>query len=189
MHCYSNKLTFDLMKTYTGNKVTALLPWQPISNAVTGVAMPVITNEFTKVIQVYQWGLVPKWAKLATYGKNLYNTKLSNLQKSTSMAAILQYNRCLIPATSFKIWIDKKRGIEKEIYAPNNLPMYLCGIWDVWGEGLYTYSVLTHNSYTKLPDAYLPYPIQWSDKKVWLNSEAIGWKELLEMETVGDFLK
>jgi putative SOS response-associated peptidase YedK len=148
------------------------IEWQPKVDAISGDFMPIITNEFSEVIQYFKWGLVPVWAKDIGMGRNMYNTKMENLLEKTSLQAIFRYKRCILPATSFRIWRDKNKKESKEIVAPTNSFFFMCGLWDVWGEGLQSFSVLTHQPFANNPELNYPYLIDINQKEKWLNKYA-----------------
>jgi putative SOS response-associated peptidase YedK len=142
--------------------------WQPKQDARSGDFMPIITNEFSGILQYFKWGLVPVWAKNIAMGTNMYNTKLENLLEKTALQAIYRYKRCLLPATDFTIRLDAKKKESKTFTAVNNQVFLLCGLWDVWGEGLQSFSILTQ----KKGAIDIPIIISLTHKDKWLSKRA-----------------
>ncbi len=184
--CFAISFATPLLQyaTFAAATPAILTPWQPVSNVISGAAMPVLTNEFATTIQLYQWGLVPSWAKLPTMGKNMYNTKYENLVEKPALQAIYKYRRCLVPVTSFSVKMPVVKGSSKnnipeikEYYANQHQYLHLCGIWETWGEGLQTFSIITYN----VADAYYPYICTADAKKEWLCSGVVGLNVLQKM--------
>ncbi|TXH23136.1 MAG: SOS response-associated peptidase [Chitinophagaceae bacterium] len=130
---------------------------------------PVITNKNPHTIQLYQWGLIPFWAKDDSIKKNTLNAKIETIHEKPSFRNIT-HNRCLILADGFYEWqwLDEK-GKQKqkfEISLPNQEVFAFAGLWSEWldqstGEIIYTYTILTtaanelmsqiHNTKKRMP--------------------------------------
>ncbi len=124
-------------------KLVTFLEWQTLDKATIGSAFPVITNEFVGIIQFFQWGLVPVWAKSPIMGNNMAKTKMENLLEKEALQAIYRYKRCVVPVSSYCVWSDAKKTNVLEHSAPTGSIFLLAGLWSVWGEGLNTFSILT----------------------------------------------
>ena len=142
------------------------------SNEVNGFThpyLPVITNEIPDVLQLFQWGLLPQWAKSSDFQQNTLNAKLETITEKPSFKAY-EFQRCLIPATGFYEWkwLDGK-GKTKEkylIHVENTSIFCFAGLWSRWVDPLSgiqrgTYTILTteanpfmaeiHNSKKRMP--------------------------------------
>jgi putative SOS response-associated peptidase YedK len=147
--------------------------WEPGKNAVPGDLMPVITNEFTEIIQFFQWGLVPSWAKDRAMGFHMKNTKMENLLDKTSLQAIFRYKRCVVPATGFSVWELPQKKQRKEFTAPEGTVFLMAGLWDVWGEGLQSFSIIT--SQMLKPAAWdMPFCIHPAETGKWLGKHPVS---------------
>ena len=147
---------------------------------------PVITNKKPNTIQLYQWGLIPFWAKDDSIKKNTLNAKIETIHEKPSFRNITQ-NRCLILADGFYEWqwLDEK-GKQKqkyEITLPNNEAFAFAGLWSEWvdqssGEIIYTYTILTtvanelmsqiHNIKKRMPIIVAP-----ENEQDWLNGQEL----------------
>lgn len=140
-----------------------------IYNAFQFPYTPIITAKESSKIQLFQWGLIPPWAKNDEIQKNTLNARLETIHEKPSFKYVLQ-NRCLIPADAFFEWqwLDSK-GKEKQKYQIN-LPdaslFTFAGLYNQWvdpssGEVKNTYTILTteanelmsiiHNSKKRMP--------------------------------------
>ncbi len=168
--------TLDYVAKATGTIPVPHIAWQPCEHSLVGAALPVITNEYPKVLQVYQWGLVPSWASHPTM-RNMYNTKVTNMATKPSLQAIACYRRCAIPVSGFAVK-HATRGTAKAYYATHNKPLLLAGIWELYGEGLLTFSVLTQatDNHELL---HMPIILSTRTQSFWLQKQPITVKELL----------
>ncbi len=151
-------------------------------NAFTHPHTPVIANSNVQEIQLFQWGLIPKWAKDKSIQAYTLNAKIETLCEKPSYNNIIN-NRCLILADGFIEWqwLDAK-GKKKQPYLitiPNNELFAFAGIWSEWldtqtGEILKTYSIVTteanplmaeiHNTKKRMPIILTP-----ANETAWLN--------------------
>jgi putative SOS response-associated peptidase YedK len=169
----SNNLTKEQIPILTHAKLLDFIEWQPFIQIKATEFFPVITNEFNNVVQYFKWGLVPTWAKNVAMGMNMTKTKKENLLEKTALQAIFRYKRCAIPVTSFSIWRNKEKKEYQEIEAPNNSVFWLCGLWDVWGEGLQTFSVLTHKQNSNGETIEVPLGTSFDYMRNWLNKGTV----------------
>lgn len=130
---------------------------------------PVITNKSKEEIQLYQWGLIPFWAKDKSIQKNTLNARLETVHEKPSFRNSMQ-NRCLILADGFFEWqwIDPK-GKQKQKYLitlPDESSFAFAGLYNTWvdketGEIVNTYTIITtvanelmsriHNTKKRMP--------------------------------------
>lgn len=130
---------------------------------------PVITNLEPQSIQLFQWGLIPFWAKDKSIQKNTLNARLETLHEKPSFRKSMQ-NRCLILADGFFEWqwLDTK-GKQKQKYLitlPDESLFAFAGLYNTWvdketGEIVKTYTIITtaanelmsriHNTKKRMP--------------------------------------
>jgi len=130
---------------------------------------PIITNKESDTIQLFNWGLLPHWAKDTTIRKSTLNARIETLTEKPSFRNAIN-NRCLILVDGFFEWqwLDPK-GKNKQKYQitlPNNEAFAFAGLWNEWtdkstGEILKTYTIITteanelmseiHNSQKRMP--------------------------------------
>lgn len=131
--------------------------------------MPVITNKDTSVIQLFNWGLLPSWAKDRTIQNNTLNARMETIQEKPSFRSYVS-KRCLVLANGFYEWqwLDEK-GKNKQKYelsVGDDELFSFGGLWNEWvdketGEVIPTFTILTteaneqmariHNSKKRMP--------------------------------------
>lgn len=144
------------------------------ANGFTHPKMPVITNEEPDRLQLYNWGLIPEWAKDSIQAKELanrcLNAKIETIEEKPAFKTSAIHKRCIIPATSFYEWkwLDSK-GKEKEKYEiklEDDDLFAFGGLWSNWtnhdnGEIIETFTIVTttanplmaeiHNTKKRMP--------------------------------------
>ena len=95
---------------------------------------PVITDKNRELIQMFQWGLIPHWAKNDEIKKNTLNARVETIHEKPSFKYALQ-NRCLIIADGFFEWqwLDPK-GKHKQKYIinfPDNQLFAFAGLYKI----------------------------------------------------------
>jgi len=130
---------------------------------------PVITNIESDTIQLFNWGLLPHWAKDTTIRKSTLNARIETLTEKPSFRDAIN-KRCLILVDGFFEWqwLDPK-GKNKQKYQitlTNNEAFAFAGLWNEWtdkttGELIKSYTIITteanelmsqiHNSQKRMP--------------------------------------
>lgn len=80
------------------------------------------------------WGLLPPWAASPADGARMINARAETLREKRSFRALLQANRCLVPADGFYEW-QKVEGASKQpwfFHEPGNEPFAIAGLWTAW---------------------------------------------------------
>ena len=147
---------------------------------------PVITNKEPNTIQLFQWGLIPFWAKDDSIKKFTLNARIETIAEKPAFKNSIN-NRCLILADGFFEWqwLDEK-GKRKQKYLislPDNEPFAFAGLWSGWtdkqtGEVIHSYSILTteanelmskiHNSKKRMPVI-----VAKENEQFWLGGEEL----------------
>ena len=130
---------------------------------------PVISNNKTNAIQLYNWGLIPHWAKDHEIRKATINARIETIHEKPSFRNAVK-NRCLVLTEGFYEWkwLDEK-GKKKQKYfitLPDSELFGFAGLWDTWldrstGEIIHSYTILTteanelmaeiHNTKRRMP--------------------------------------
>lgn len=152
---------------------------------------PVITDKNRELIQMFQWGLIPHWAKNDEIKKNTLNARMETIHEKPSFKYAM-HNRCLILSDGFFEWqwLDPK-GKHKQKYTitlPENQLFAFAGLYNNWvdpvtREIINTYTILTteanelmsiiHNSKKRMPLILHP-----EDESLWLSGEKLNQKEI-----------
>jgi putative SOS response-associated peptidase YedK len=154
-------------------------------NGFTFPKTPIITNENPETIQMYNWGLLPKWAKDESFRKNTLNARIETIKEKPSFRNSVN-ERCLVIADGFYEWkwLNEK-GSKKEKYLislPNEELYAYGGIYSEWvnhetGEILNTYSIVTTEANPLVAEIHrkkrMPIILNPKDEKKWLEGDEI----------------
>lgn len=130
---------------------------------------PVITNDRPKLIQLFQWGLIPSWAGDEEIRRYTLNARVETLTQKPSFKSVV-HQRCLIIADGFFEWqwLDSK-GKKKQKYLLTLSDRELfafAGLWSQWknpasGKVVNSYTIITtranelmsriHNTKQRMP--------------------------------------
>ncbi|MGF7139170.1 SOS response-associated peptidase [Roseimarinus sediminis] len=151
--------------------INDLLKFKP-SEHINGFAFPetaVISDQQANVIDHFQWGLIPHWARDESVRKFTLNARIETLKEKPSFRDAVN-QRCMILADGFYEWkwLDNK-GKRKQRYlitVPGDELFAFAGIWSEWtnpqnGQKVKGYSIVTteaqgimreiHNSKLRMP--------------------------------------
>ncbi len=169
-----------------GIKAVEWAEWYARYNAAPTQVMPVITNEFPKIIQFFRWGLVPKWAKDISIGSKMINTRTESIVEKPAFRNIFKYKRCLVLADGYYEWVQqvgtvvagnsKKQKIIKQPYRfhlPKNEVLFFAGLWDTWKGELNTFSIITCGANRELQVYHdrMPVVLSPTDAQFWLRND------------------
>lgn len=152
---------------------------------------PVIANTETDTIRLFNWGLIPHWAKDDSIRKHTLNARIETINQKPSFRDAIK-NRCLVLVDGFYEWqwLDPK-GKNKQKYLitrPDDEAFAIASLWNEWtnkttGEILYTYTILTkeandlmskiHNTQKRMP-VILPL----NNEMDWLNGKELSTEEI-----------
>jgi len=198
--CYYTKLTAladKLERRFNAEFVSRELYLPGIQfNGFSFPQTPVITNREKRRIQLFNWGLLPFWAKDTSIRKNTLNARIETLAEKPSFRSSID-KRCLVLVDGFYEWqwLDEL-GKKKQKYLitmPDDEPFALGGLWSVWtdkqsGDELSTYTILTteanelmseiHNTKKRMPMVLTP-----DEEHLWLGNEEVSPVRELELKT------
>ena len=141
----------------------------------------VLEHEGSRLLDSFQWGLIPVWAKDPGIGNKMINARAETLADKPAFKPALSRRRCLIPADGFYEW--RKDGALKQ-------PMYVrrkdgelfafAGLWETWkqedGSPLHTCTIITTSAndamrpiHERMPVMLLP-----EDEALWLDVAGHG---------------
>lgn len=161
--------------------------------------MPVIGNDESDKIQMFRWGLVPKYTnsmEAADKFVNQYNTlnaKSETVFTSRLYSEPVKRKRCLVLCSGFFEWRHKEPGKAKTEKYPfyitlkNNELFVFAGIWEAFtdrntGEIVKTFSILTTSANSMMETIHnskkrMPVIIEPERALEWLNPD-LGEKEI-----------
>jgi putative SOS response-associated peptidase YedK len=196
--CFHTKQTKDaqtLAKRFKAKVKEGLNVQSEHFNGFTFPQTPIIANNKREEIQLFNWGLIPTWAKDKTIQAYTLNAKIETLNEKPSFKNNI-INRCLIIVDGFTEWqwLDPK-GKQKQPYLitlPNNELFAFAGIYSNWtdtqtGEIKNSYSIITtkatevmakiHNTKKRMPVILTP-----QNENLWLNGSSINEFKICEID-------
>jgi len=97
-----------------------MFPWVTIAQKIAprynispSQPIAVIPNTSDFRLDLFQWGLIPSWAKDSTIGNRLINARAETLSDKPSFRSALKIRRCLILADGFYEWMTSSEEKSK----------------------------------------------------------------------------
>lgn len=155
---YTEKQVQKLTERYQGAlplswNVKNIQPDLPEYYFVSGFAHPLLPVVKQDGIFLFEWGLIPSWAKDSLAADNIRSKTLNavgeTIFEKPSFRTAIRRQRCLLPVNGFFEWREfGKKKYPYYIHATNNELFSLGCIYDTWvdrstGEVKTTFSILT----------------------------------------------
>ena len=120
----------------------------PRYNIAPSQAVAVVTNSEDRKLEIFQWGLIPSWAKDPKIGNKLINARAETLAEKPSFRTALKRRRCLVVADGFYEWQKTgSRKVPMYVQMDDGRPFGFAGLWEVWqppdGSLLKTCTIIT----------------------------------------------
>jgi putative SOS response-associated peptidase YedK len=149
---------------------------RPRYNIAPSQAVAVIANNGQQKIELFQWGLIPFWAKDPKIGNRMINARAETLAEKPSFKNPYKRRRCLVLADGFYEW-KKMNGGKTPMYIQlaNGEPFGFAGLWESWhspeGSTILSCTVITTTPNDLLADIHnrMPVILPPSAYKAWLD--------------------
>ena len=121
----------------------------PRFNIAPSQAVAVVANNAERTLELFQWGLIPSWAKDPKIGNKLINARAETLPEKPSFRAALKRRRCLVLADGFYEWKKEAAGGKTPMFIrmQDGRPFAFAGLWETWqspdGSLLKTCTIIT----------------------------------------------
>lgn len=190
-HSKQTKTAVQLENRFNAKFENAALYSPNIYNGFQHPKTPVITNAAEHTIQMYNWGLIPFWAKDDSIRKNTLNARFETLKEKPSFRSSLN-NRCLVLADGFYEWqwLDEK-GKKKQKYLitrPHEEAFAFAGLWNDWvdkstGKILETYTIITIKANELMAKIHntkkrMPFILSHEIEEAWLQGEELKFQDI-----------
>lgn len=106
-------------------------------------------TEKEKEFASLKWGLIPAWAKDASFAAKLINARAETLSEKASFREAYKKRRCLIPASGFYEWRKSADGKQPFYFYLKDTDIFAFGgLWEEWtdrdsGELIETCTIIT----------------------------------------------
>ncbi len=140
---------------------------------------PVIhLREGERRLELFQWGLVPFWAKDPAMGARMINSRSETVDEKPAFRTAFRKRRCLVPADGFYEW--QKRGKFKQpfyFYLESRSPFAFAGLFEEWsqnGSSLDSFTILTCDPNEMVANFHNRMPVILPKEKYgeWLDPES-----------------
>lgn len=105
----------------------------------------VIESDGIRKLDLFTWGLVLPWSKLAP--SNLINARVESVTQKPSFREAIRYRRCLIPASGWYEWQSTVLSARKKqpyyFYAKSNEVLAFAGIYEIDERSEKSFAIIT----------------------------------------------
>lgn len=181
-HTIQSKLALQIEKRFNA-KIKDKKEFAPNGhiNGFTFPKTPIITNEHPEIIEHYNWGLIPHWAKDDHIKAMTLNAKIETIEDKPSFRDVTT-QRCLVIANGFYEWqwLDSKgkNKVKYEIGIGNEDLFAFAGLYSHWtdtitGEIHNTYTIITTEANPLMAEIHnikkrMPVILHPEDEQKWL---------------------
>ena len=135
-----------------------IAPTMPVSAIVN------CPDKHNKKLDIFQWGLVPSWAKDASWSAKMINARSETINEKPSFRSAFKRRRCLIPASGYYEWkLEKNVKVPYYVHLSSKQPMIFAGLWDIWfdpdGGELHSCTIATVAASPKLAKLHKRMPV------------------------------
>ena len=158
--------------------------FKPRYNIAPTQPAPVIANlDGANRVGLFQWGLVPSWAKDISIGNRMINARAETLAEKSTFKRLLNNRRCLVLTDGFYEWREEGKGKVPMLFKlKSGEPFVFSGLWDTWkkpdGQTLRTYTIVTTEPNEMLAPVHNRMPVMLSDQ------DALEWVSGGEIATL-----
>jgi len=150
-------------------------------NAYPSQRLPVVIADEDDQIkcELYQWGLIPAWAKDTSIGFKLSNARSETAAEKPSFKHAFRQRRCMVPVDGWYEWL--RDGNNKQPYYHRRKDrhiIWLAGLWENWlsketGENIRSFTILTQEATGKAEKIHnrMPVFINPDDAQIWLDKK------------------
>lgn len=183
-YSHQTKTAQELKNRFNAKIKDETLAQPAFYNAFEHPKTPIISNKEPDLIQFFNWGLLPNWAKDFKIQKSTLNARLETIHEKVAFKSVV-HQRCLIISDGFWEWqwLDPK-GKQKqkfEIGFPDEQLFAFAGLWSEWKhpttqEISSTYTILTTEANELMSTIHntkkrMPIIVSEQYEKAWLNGE------------------
>jgi putative SOS response-associated peptidase YedK len=92
------------------------------------------SEDLTRTIDSFKWGLVPSWAKDASTGNRLFNARGETVTTKPSFRSAFKARRLIVPADGFYEWHRQSDGSKQPHYftRSDGEPFGFAGLYERW---------------------------------------------------------
>jgi putative SOS response-associated peptidase YedK len=152
------------------------LDLQPRYNIAPTQLVAVVASGQGRKVEMFQWGLIPAWAKDPSIGSRMINARAETLEEKPAFRAAFKRRRCAILADGFFEWKKITEG-KKETKQPyfirmiDDRPFAFAGLWETWkspdGEEKRTCTIITTTPNSLMAEIHDRMPVILDKTSIW----------------------
>jgi len=91
-------------------------------------------DDGARVLERYRWGLLPSWAKDASFGSKTFNARAETVASKPSFRSAFKTRRLLIPVDGFYEWDRRAAGKPQPHFFSrrDGAPLVFAGLFEYW---------------------------------------------------------
>ncbi len=165
--CYYTKviITEDELESHYGYEFVDRTDYQ-MGEQINGFSHPQMPILLHQSLDVFEWGLIPSWAKDKSIQKSTLNARIETIKEKASYRNNVT-NRCLLLVNGFYEWklLDNGKKEKYLIQLKNEEVFGLACIYSIWKQ-IKTFSIVTkqanrlmseiHNTKKRMPVVVIP---------------------------------
>ncbi len=153
---------------------------KPRYNIAPSQPVPILLDDGEIRFALFQWGLVPHWAKDPAIGNRMINCRSETITEKPTFRGPFRKQRCLIIADGFYEWFAQEKGTAKIPYyirMKSGRPFTFAGLWSRWtapdGEELLTCTIITGEPNEMISEIHhrMPIIVPPDHRTAWLDPE------------------
>lgn len=151
-------------------------PYVPRYNGAPTQLLPVITKEEPRKMQLFRWGLIPRWSKEMPKAP-LINARSETIGQKPSFKMAFRENRCLVPADGFYEWVHSGKKLPYRFTLDDGSLFAFAGIWEKWqhpsGEIINSFAIITTDANQLMAPIHdrMPVILDRSNFHSWLDNK------------------
>ena len=178
----------EIAEVFDARLTAGLDVLEPRYNIAPTTAAPVVRvaasggGDVGRVVELMRWGLIPHWSREPATPYSTFNARSEDAAEKASYRGPMRYRRCLVPVDGFYEW-QKTGGAGRGgggggggkqpylVQLTDGRPFALAGLWDVWGDELQSYTILTTRANEVMAKIHprMPVVLRPTDCERWLD--------------------
>ena len=136
----------------------------------------VVEEDEKRKLELFQWGLIPSWAKDPGIGNKMINARAETVSEKPSFRIAFKRRRCLILADGFYEWQKTDDGKQPyHIKMQDGSPFAFAGLWETWRdeEEIRSCTIITTNANDLMSEIHhrMPVILHPEDYGLWLDPD------------------
>lgn len=160
--------------------MSEIIELQPRYNVAPTQSAPVVVEDSGRALKLFQWGLIPSWAKEVSIGHKMINARAETIAEKPSFRAAFKKRRCLVVADGFYEWrpLGGKGKQPLRAVLPSRESFAMAGLWESWkypeDKELRTFTIVTTTANEVMRSIHerMPVILHREDEGAWLDPTA-----------------